>query len=127
MFTSGPCGHSEDTDCTPCAECPDGEFIIQKCESGNDYQKGSDTMCADCAPPEEGFWEVSPCVSSTDSDAIYVECSQCHDGEYQLLECGATHDTVCPRCTEIDNCKDWKEICTNAEDQTCSECEDGYC
>jgi len=129
-YTSEMCTVIRDTSCSDCASCDNGEFISQMCELGTSEDEGTDTLCQDCqtrpGSDDGNFWELSPCLSTADSDAIYMQCSECKEHEYLHTPCGETHDTVCPQCTPIKHCKQFMESCTDGTDSICTECEDGW-
>jgi len=126
-YVTDPCTVTADTKFDDCSTCePLKEFISEACFAGTIMESGEDIKCTDCVTRRDSQYTVWHCDSNDVNDSLHKKCSECVENEWQFAPCSATSDTVCPDCTKIDNCAKQMERCTDAADQTCKECENGY-
>jgi len=142
---------TEVVQCTmcPCKNRPTCEYMREYCTPG-DFKstpgdkiiceectkiRGGATMQADGVTEKSEFvsgveWEVFRCGGT--SDALFRDCQICMDGEYEAKPCTQTSDALCPACNlnlaygYLQYCKNTHYTCSNFQDTTCDECQEGW-
>ena len=72
------------------------------CPSG-DYAEGNDTQCSPCPACPDGQYATSRCNPGTPADCSECSCATCSSCRSWMVEvqaCGARHDTVCANACE---------------------------
>jgi len=103
-FRSGPCTATEDLACSMCAQCGDGEFVVQACgaasntvcgECGGDtYASAGDAACTSCGAGSAPDAAHSRCVCA-DANAVWTKASNTCACSYGYTGSGSGATLTC--------------------------------
>jgi hypothetical protein len=111
-FEGDECSAERDTVCNPCAVCGKDEFVKDPCTSV------SETVCGKCADLHCKQTDIAGGAGKTGADlgngALFREgcgsgsegvcrpCTSCGATEYLRQSCSAFSNTVCTKCSDLD-------------------------